>query len=103
MVQALRRLVEGGIRPDTPLEEAHQIRITNSLLLLMFIGSIAVNSAQGMVGPRTTAVTQIEANLAPIPSGAGVLRLRVDGVESRLIDHTKTPPVYRPQAQVVVP
>lgn len=65
--------------------------------------SIAVNSAQGQVGPRTTAVTQLTADLAPIPSGAGVLRLRVDGVESRLIDHTKTIPVYRPEAQVVVP
>jgi hypothetical protein len=32
-----------------------------------------------------------------------VLRLRVDGVESRLIDHTKTIPVYRPESQVVVP
>ena len=65
--------------------------------------SIAVNSAQGTVGPRTSAVTQIEADMAPIPTGPGVLRLRVDGVESRLIDHTKTPPVYRPQCQVAVP
>ncbi|HZM83329.1 MAG TPA: DUF4255 domain-containing protein [Candidatus Limnocylindrales bacterium] len=65
--------------------------------------SIAVNSAQGTVGPRSSAVSQIEADMAPIPSGAGVLRLRVDGVESRFIDHSKTIPVYRPEAQVVVP
>jgi hypothetical protein len=65
--------------------------------------SIAVNSAQGVVGPRTSAVGQIEADLAPIPAGAGVLRLRVDGVESRHIDHTKAIPVYRPQAKVVIP
>lgn len=65
--------------------------------------SIAVNSAQGPVGPRTSAVSQIEANLAPIPSGAAVLRLRVDGVESRHIDQSKPIPVYRPEAQVVVP
>ena len=65
--------------------------------------SIAVNSAQGLVGPRTSAVTQIAADLAPIPAGTGVLRLRVDGVESRLIDNSKTIPVYRPESQVVVP
>jgi hypothetical protein len=57
--------------------------------------SIAVNSALGTVGPRTSAVSQIEASLAPIPSGTGVLRLRVDGVESRVS--------YAPEARVVVP
>jgi hypothetical protein len=65
--------------------------------------TIAVNSAQGIVGPRTVAVSQIEADLAPIPAGPGVLRLRVDGVESRLVDTSGPVPVFRSDRQVVVP
>ena len=65
--------------------------------------SIALNSAQGTAAPRSAAVTQLEADVAPIPAGPAVLRLRVDGVESRIIDTSKPAPEFRSDRKVVVP
>jgi hypothetical protein len=48
-------------------------------------------------------VTQVEADFPPIPPGPAWLRLRVDGVESRLVDTTGPVPVFRSDRQVNVP
>ncbi|GIH06867.1 hypothetical protein Rhe02_49340 [Rhizocola hellebori] len=65
--------------------------------------TIGLNSAQGPVAPHAAALPQIEADLAPIPGGPAVVRLRVDGVESRIIDTTKPAPEFRADRKVVVP
>jgi hypothetical protein len=65
--------------------------------------TVALNSASATVGPRTDPVVQVEADFPPLPAGPAWLRLRVDGVESRLVDTTGPVPVFRPDRQVNVP
>jgi hypothetical protein len=65
--------------------------------------TVALNSASTVAGPRADPVTQVEADFPPIPPGPAWLRLRVDGVESRLVDTTGPVPVFRSDRQVNVP
>lgn len=50
----------------------------------------------------TAATTQFTFPLAAIPPGTYFVRLRVDGVDSQLIDHSVTPPKFDPSQQVTI-
>jgi Pvc16 N-terminal domain len=68
--------------------------------------TLSLNGAQGTVGPRTapTATVSADVGLAPPdPTGRTVLRIRVEGVESRSVDASGTHPVFRTDRQVHVP
>ncbi|MET8336019.1 DUF4255 domain-containing protein [Streptosporangium canum] len=65
--------------------------------------TVALNSAEATVGPRTAPAGQVEAEFASIPADAAWLRLRVDGVQSRLIDDSGAVPVFRADRKVAVP
>ena len=65
--------------------------------------TVGLNSARAVVGPRTNPTGQVHADLAPLPAGTATLRLRVDGVESRIVDDTGATPVFRADRQVSVP
>jgi hypothetical protein len=65
--------------------------------------TVALNSASAVVGPRTDPVAQVQADLGLIPPGPAWLRLRVDGVDSRLVGTTGPVPVFRSDRQVNVP
>ena len=53
--------------------------------------------------PRTEKTNTLVFNLRDIPSGDYFLRLRVDGVDSLLIDHSVQPPVFDVSQKVQVP
>jgi len=57
--------------------------------------------AQPIVVPKTDTLT-LTANVADLPTGPQWVRLRVDGIESILIDRTKTPPIFDPTQQVTL-
>jgi hypothetical protein len=65
--------------------------------------TVGLNSAQATADLRTLPAGQVEAEFAPIPAGAATLRLRVDGVDSRIIDYSGPVPVFRADRQVTVP
>lgn len=58
-------------------------------------------AAQPIVVPKTDILTFL-ANVADLPTGPQWVRLRVDGIESILIDRTKTPPIFDPTQQVTL-
>jgi hypothetical protein len=51
----------------------------------------------------TAATSQFTFPLSAIQSGTYFVRLRVDGVDSQLIDHSVTPPQFDPKQQVTIP
>ncbi len=55
--------------------------------------------------PGPTATLNFVLPVAPnaLPSGSQWVRLRVDGIESILVDRTKTPPEFIPSQAVVLP
>jgi uncharacterized protein DUF4255 len=66
--------------------------------------TVALNSAQATADSRIAPESQVEAEFAPIPPGSEVsLRLRVDGVDSRIIDYSGPAPTFRTDRQVTVP
>ncbi len=65
--------------------------------------TIALNSAQATVGPRTAPAGQVEAEFGAIPTGPAYLRIRVGLAESRLVDESGPEPVFRGDRQVTVP
>ncbi|MDF5753119.1 DUF4255 domain-containing protein [Spongiactinospora sp. TRM90649] len=65
--------------------------------------TVALNSVEATVSPRDTPAGQVEAEFATIPAGDAWLRLRVDGVRSRLIDDSGPVPVFRTDRKVTVP
>ncbi|MEV6693816.1 DUF4255 domain-containing protein [Micromonospora sp. NPDC051196] len=65
--------------------------------------TVALGSGQATVGFRTLPTGQVDAEFAPIPAGSATLRLRVDGVDSRFVDHSGPAPVFRADRQVTVP
>jgi hypothetical protein len=68
------------------------------------VATVSLGAAQATVGPRTLPESQVQATTAPIPPSPGVmLRLRVDGVDSRIIDNSGPAPVFRTDRQVIVP
>ncbi|MFI0408203.1 DUF4255 domain-containing protein [Actinomadura sp. 3N508] len=65
--------------------------------------TVALNSAEATVGPRDDPASQVEAELTGVEPGPAWLRLRVDGVRSRLIDDSGPVPVFRADRKVTVP
>jgi hypothetical protein len=53
--------------------------------------------------PRTEKTNTLVFNLREIPSGDYFLRLRVDGVDSLLVDRSVQPPVFDVSQKVQVP
>jgi len=65
--------------------------------------TLSLNGAQATVGPRTLPATQVTAEFPPMPPGPAWLRVRVDGVDSPLIDYSAAPPAFRADRKVTVP
>lgn len=57
--------------------------------------------AQPIASVKTDTI-HFTANVADLPTGLQSIRLRVDGIESILIDRTKSPPVFDPTQQVTL-
>jgi len=64
--------------------------------------SLLINGVEVIAPARTTKVASL-AFLVPIPSGQHFFRLRVDGVDSFLINLAATPPAFDPTQRVTVP
>ena len=73
MIKFVRRIAEWGIRPDTPIELAHHIRLTNVLLLFLFFGSIGETLVCFGTGAIDAAIFNCS---APIVFGGGLLLMR---------------------------
>jgi hypothetical protein len=65
--------------------------------------TLSLNGAQATVPARPGPIGQVAAEFAPVPVGQAALRIRVDGVDSRIIDYSVEPPAFRPDRQVNVP
>lgn len=67
--------------------------------------TLALGTAQATVGPRINPVGSVEGEFAPglPPAAEAVLRLRVDGVDSRIIDSASPAPAWRKDRQVTIP
>jgi hypothetical protein len=65
--------------------------------------SLALDTATATAGPRTVPASQLIFDFDPLPAGPHWVRLRVDGVDSQLIDRAAQPPVFLAGLTVTVP
>jgi hypothetical protein len=52
--------------------------------------------------PRTSNTATLEFDVADAPVGEFFVRVRIDGVDSLLVDRSVTPPVFDPDQKVVI-
>ncbi len=65
---------------------------------------LALGTHTAVAARRVAAGDALEFSFAPaVPAGSAWLRLRVDGVDSLLVDKNAVPPRFRPEHQVAVP
>ncbi|HET7502145.1 MAG TPA: DUF4255 domain-containing protein [Kofleriaceae bacterium] len=64
--------------------------------------SLLVGDIEVVAEPHPTK-TDLVRFVVPLPAGSYSIRLRVDGVDSFLVDHTATPPAYDPSQILVLP
>lgn len=64
--------------------------------------SLLIGAAAGNAPAVTAATGHFSITVPSAPVGPEIVRLRVDGVDSRFVDRTATPPTILPSAQVVV-
>jgi hypothetical protein len=67
------------------------------------VARLALGGVEAESAPHPTATTTLTFVLPPVPPGSQWVRLRVDGVESVLVDRSVTPPVFDPAQSVSVP
>jgi hypothetical protein len=65
--------------------------------------SLTLDTATATATSRTVPASQLTFEFDPVPAGARWVRLRVDGVDSQLIDRSATPPVFLAGQTVTVP
>jgi hypothetical protein len=65
--------------------------------------SLALDTATATAGPRTAPVSQLTFDFDPLPAGTPLARVRIDGVDSQLIDRTTQPPTFLAGQTVTVP
>lgn len=63
----------------------------------------SLGSHSASVEPHPTATSNLDFELGVVPQGLQWAQLTVDGVDSLLVDHTKTPPIFEPSHSVTVP
>ena len=64
--------------------------------------SLIVGSSEFLADPITTASGTLSVSTSGLTAGSYWLRLRVDGVDSLLVDRSKTPPVFDPTQQITL-
>lgn len=63
----------------------------------------SLGSHTAAVQPHPTATSSVDFELGAVPRGSQWAQLTVDGVDSLLVDHTKTPPIFDLSHSVTVP
>lgn len=64
--------------------------------------SLIVGSSEFLADPITTASGTLSVSTSGLTAGSYWVRLRVDGVDSLLVDRSKTPPVFDPTQQITL-
>jgi hypothetical protein len=64
--------------------------------------SLLLGDAEVLAEPHPTQTDALTFLATNVTAGQTWFRLRVDGVDSQLVDRSKTPPVYDPSQQVTV-
>lgn len=64
---------------------------------------LALGIDTASVGPHPALASSASFEFGPIPAGQQWVRLTVDGVESRLVDHSVSPPAFDTSQAVTVP
>lgn len=64
---------------------------------------LALGAVEAEAAPRTAATGTLSFRLPPLPAGPQWVRLRVDGVESLLLDRSVAPPTFVASQSVSVP
>jgi hypothetical protein len=67
------------------------------------VAVLAVGTAEATAPARTAAADSLTFAYGALPAGEAHVRLRVDGVESPLVDRTASPPVFLAGRSVTVP
>lgn len=65
--------------------------------------TLALGTALAVADPHPTATSNLDFTLVDVPGGPQWVRLSVDGVDSHLVDHAVSPPVFDGTQSVVVP
>jgi hypothetical protein len=65
--------------------------------------SLLLGNLEFPADPHTTQTGALTFSLTGVPDGDYYMRLRIDGVDSRLIDRTVTPPVFDSSQKVTLP
>ncbi|WP_431970466.1 DUF4255 domain-containing protein [Nocardia sp. bgisy134] len=67
------------------------------------VAMLAVGSSEAIAPARTASASRLTFTFGPLPTGPAWARLRVDGVESALVDRSATPPTFLADRSVTVP
>jgi hypothetical protein len=65
--------------------------------------TLGLGTAVAPADARTTTASTLTFRFGVVPDGQQWARLTVDGVESQLVDRTKTPPTFDPTQRIAVP
>ncbi|BBX69950.1 DUF4255 domain-containing protein [Mycolicibacterium psychrotolerans] len=65
--------------------------------------TLGLGTAVAPADARATAASTLTFQFGVVPDGQQWARLTVDGVESQLVDRTKTPPTFDPTQRIAVP
>ena len=65
--------------------------------------TLALGAAEATAPARSSTVDELTFVFDPLPAGEALVRLRVDGAQSLLINHDTVPPTFLPGRTVVVP
>src|SRR5262249_54278184 len=64
--------------------------------------ALLLGDREVLAGPRAPTTDSLTFVVTSAPVGDSWVRLRVDGVDSLLVDRTKTPPVFDPTQKVTI-
>ena len=67
------------------------------------VATLSVGGREAIANDIPSPADQLQFRFDTLPPGNQAARLRIDGVDSWLIDRTKTPPVFDPTQFIVVP
>lgn len=65
--------------------------------------TLSLGAATSLSAPHPAQTDSVDFEFGDVPAGAQWVRLSVEGVESRLVDHAEAPPVFDPTQAVGVP
>ena len=92
--------ITGGELTSLQVDRTPAVRPNQSVVLLVGDRELLPDA---FTAPAGTLTFQAPAALNALPSGQQPVRLRVDGIESLVVDYQATPPQFQPSQSVAIP